>query len=233
MRLILHAGTHKTGTTSIQKVLSANRDWLRGNGLIVPPGDHHGFAKAVAAGDAVHISAFLRDAEKISGPNDTIIISSEKMYRFLLHDMNWSSVVSPNFFTGRDKYVAALAEALSRFDVTVLLFHRDYKGYFLPWLYITLVREGAIDTTYDEFVRHHESRFEFKKQVDIFRRHFSDVQTHAFEEAREAGIAAYFFQTIGFPMPSGADQVWAKKRRGNVLKIAARISSEQQFQPSD
>ena len=38
MRLILHAGTHKTGTTSIQKVLADNRDWLRERGLIYPDG---------------------------------------------------------------------------------------------------------------------------------------------------------------------------------------------------
>ena len=52
MRLILHAGTHKTGTTSIQKALFDNRVLLREYGLIYPDGRgvyrkerlaHHGF----------------------------------------------------------------------------------------------------------------------------------------------------------------------------------------------
>jgi hypothetical protein len=57
MKLVLHAGTHKTGTTSIQKVLSDNRTWLRDRGLIYPDGEgvyspkaplktHHVFARS-------------------------------------------------------------------------------------------------------------------------------------------------------------------------------------------
>lgn len=35
-RLVLHAGTHKTGTTSIQQTLRDNRDMLRGAGICYP-----------------------------------------------------------------------------------------------------------------------------------------------------------------------------------------------------
>ena len=60
MRLILHAGTHKTGTTSIQKVLADNREWLRERGLIYPDGKsafgktsipHHRFCRSLNGTD--------------------------------------------------------------------------------------------------------------------------------------------------------------------------------------
>lgn len=45
--LYIHAGTHKTGTTAIQKFLSANRDLLAKNGYLYPGTDqgHHDVAR--------------------------------------------------------------------------------------------------------------------------------------------------------------------------------------------
>lgn len=35
-RAVIHVGTEKTGTTSLQSVLAENRDWLRGHGILFP-----------------------------------------------------------------------------------------------------------------------------------------------------------------------------------------------------
>jgi hypothetical protein len=50
-KLFLHVGTHKTGTTSLQNFLSANRDALREHGVLIPSagcvdtcGGHHNIA---------------------------------------------------------------------------------------------------------------------------------------------------------------------------------------------
>ena len=57
MRLILHAGAHKTGTSTIQRALFENRGWLRARGIFYPDPRprfgsrfraHHALAHALA-----------------------------------------------------------------------------------------------------------------------------------------------------------------------------------------
>jgi hypothetical protein len=47
MEIILHLGTDKTGSTTLQSTLYANRDWLLARSLYVPKtclGQHNGHA---------------------------------------------------------------------------------------------------------------------------------------------------------------------------------------------
>ena len=53
MELYLHIGTEKTGTTTIQSFLAANRDLLKRNRILYPraPGEQNHRALAAAAQD--------------------------------------------------------------------------------------------------------------------------------------------------------------------------------------
>lgn len=83
--LYIHAGTHKTGTTAIQKFLSANRDLLAKNGYLYPGTDqgHHDVARELKKFTLHQIrdnqhSATRACFDEIGGSKlRTIIISSE------------------------------------------------------------------------------------------------------------------------------------------------------------
>jgi len=231
MRLILHAGTHKTGTTSIQKVLSDNRSWLRHHGLIYPDGDgvyspkaplkaHHVFARAftgTSAGGYAQAVQFLEGARtQLERPRDVILLSTEDVYRHIEGYGDWQHFADPDYWVRREGYLRRLAEALHGFDVTVLLFFRERQS-FARSLYAELVyRKERWQGSPEEFVAQFCHWFDYQQQVATFNAFFSDVRTSSYERVAEQGLIRTFFRTIGFPMPPNADQIWKRKTPKNI-----------------
>lgn len=110
-RLILHIGTHKTGTSYLQKLFLVNRDVLAAEsiGLAEPPdpvtGDHHFLLQIVRQGPAGH-DRFLASVE--TGHACTLL-SSECLLPYLVKNR-------------RAGHLPALLQP--RFDVSVVLYLR-------------------------------------------------------------------------------------------------------------
>ena len=90
-RLIIHVGSHKTGTTTIQAWLDQNADALKANGILYPeagrspyaPDQHWGFGNAIIEKDT---SALNKITQSISNELEkadyhTILISTEVLSR--------------------------------------------------------------------------------------------------------------------------------------------------------
>ncbi|MEM8854340.1 MAG: hypothetical protein AAGD34_11620 [Pseudomonadota bacterium] len=86
--LWIHAGTNKTGTTSIQASLEASRPWLAKNGILYPGTtlNHHHLARAAEAGEEAMTAAVdaLDHAAKGNGRATTTIISTERLQSITL-----------------------------------------------------------------------------------------------------------------------------------------------------
>lgn len=137
-KLILHAGTHKTGTTAIQAFAARHRAALAARGVLYPDltpiglehnYPQHLFAHALAGkgktrlspGDAVRVAGLWAEAAAETGA--TVFLSSEPLYRYSLREPG------DDWRAARGRYLDRLAEALAPFDVeTVLVFRRpdDY-----------------------------------------------------------------------------------------------------------
>jgi hypothetical protein len=221
MRLILHAGTHKTGTTSIQKVFTDNRDWLRKRGLIYPKGGsvfggtlpHHKFSHALTnsvAGDAERAKRFIDGVRAKARPGDTVLISAEPIYRHVYgHDL-WHGLAGEEYWLGRQRYLAAVADCLAGFDTRILLFFREPKS-FARSLYVEVQKKGVWQGTFDDFLAAYAVWFDYDRQISAFRSSFSDVETFSYEEACRDGLLKTFFAIIGFPLPPGAEDVWERR----------------------
>lgn len=230
MRLILHAGTHKTGTTSIQKALFDNRVLLREYGLIYPDGRgvyrkerlaHHGFVHGFTETSARSLARavqFLDDARaQLQRPGDTILISAEPIYRHIAGYDDWAHFADADYWVRRKDYLTRLSHALERFDVTVLLFFRERRS-FARSLYAEIVcKKGHWQGNPREFMGHFCHWFEYEQQVATFRAIFSDVRTFSYEKALDEGLIRTFFRTIGFPMPPNADQIWERKTPASIV----------------
>lgn len=230
MRLILHAGTHKTGTTSTQKVLYDSRGWLKDRGLLYPivkPFDgtrpHHKFAHALASGsskDLAQAREFI-SAIKVQAAtenSDAVILSSEPAYRHLSRGVGWAGMVAPDYWMRRKEYLQTLASLLGDFDVEVVLCFRDY-GYFLSWLYRAITREGAWEGDPSEFKKAYADRFDYDRQIALFRDVFPNVRTYQYEEAKQVGVIQSFFDVIGFPMPPDSASVWERPTKRAIIPI--------------
>lgn len=137
-KLILHAGTHKTGTTAIQAFAARHRDALAARGVLYPDltpiglehnYPQHLFAHALAekgktqlsAADAMRAAALWAEAAEARGA--TVFLSSEPLYRYNLREPG------DDWRAARGRYLDRLAEALSPFDVEAVLVFRRPDDY--------------------------------------------------------------------------------------------------------
>lgn len=240
-KLTLHAGIHKTGTTSIQKVLFDNRTWLAEKGFFYPvltpfvgARPHHNFAQAIASGNQFHTKKaqrFVRNIGKMAQPGDALIISAEPIYRHLLGGDGWAGLVAKDYYKTRNAYLSALAECLKDFDVEVILYFRD-SSYWLPWLHGVLKRKKIWTDGLERFTQEFGARFAYENQLELFSAHFSKIRTFQYEEAKAEGLIPHFFRAIGCPMPPGANSVWERptkkpqRKREEVLKIQSQEEQE-------
>lgn len=134
-RLILHIGTHKTGTTAIQRALASQRAACLAQGVIYPPTDrepwpelpkHCSIFSAAARGDAAHAEAerqWLLSVFRASGAH-TLLLSEEGL-----------SEPQPRLA----EFFAPLA---AEFDIVVVCMLRR-PDLFTESLYNQFVREAA------------------------------------------------------------------------------------------
>jgi hypothetical protein len=222
-RLILHAGTHKTGTTTIQQVLADNRAFLRGHGLVYPDSTvpfgvaraaHHPFAAALAgaepAGEA-KAAAFLQAARDALPAGATLLLSAESIYRHQRGRANRDFSVDPaDFWDRRRAYLAALAAARAAFDVEVLLFLRR-RDAFAQSLYREFITMKYWQGPFPVFLATFAPYFDYERHVALFREVFASVQVESYDRAAAEGVVPAFFRIIGFPTPPGADALWLRR----------------------
>lgn len=160
MKLILHIGTPKTGTTAVQRFLYANRQPLAAYGFhyATPPhGSEHAnaVANALSTGDSRAVQKFLARHVKSArrrGAN-TILISAENFYaRNVLAAMQRQQVL-PNALE-RDRMLVETLRALLPDEIAtsriVCYFRRPDR--YAESLYNQHIKRGVIDRTFDEFL---------------------------------------------------------------------------------
>jgi hypothetical protein len=222
-RLIVHAGTHKTGTTTIQHVLADNRAFLREHGLVYPDSvvpfgksraAHHQFAAALTGADAgaeAQAPAFVRAAREGLAPDATLLLSAESIYRHQRGQSHVDFSLDPaTFWDRRRAYLVALAAALVGFDVEILLFLRR-RDAFAQSLYREFIAMKYWQGPFPAFLETFAPYFDYERHVALFRAVFTTVRIESYEAAVAEGLVPAFFRIIGFPAPPGAEALWLRR----------------------
>ncbi|MCB1331235.1 MAG: hypothetical protein KDK28_18080 [Maritimibacter sp.] len=217
-RLILHAGSQKTGTTAIQFAMSENRDHLRAQGIWYPAiadffpvnpklssaRAHFAFANAVVSDtrrDNKRLARLLDAAATQPAGIDTILLSAETLFRLVAKR-------SPDDGRGKSKeiwhdrrmrYLGHLAELTADFDTEVLLYLRRVDRYA-----VSLYAESIVKTDktwgFRTFLRALNHRFDYRQTIDEFAAHFP-VRLRNFEAASANGLVQSFCDDIGLRVP--------------------------------
>lgn len=200
MSIILHVGTHKTGTTSIQAFARRHRVALRARGLWYPGFEdiglraqdaHHRLAQAFAATARSPITieeadAFLKHVRGAKRPGEVVLLSAESFYGQLC-DLN-------------DERGAALIEQVRRRlegdDVRVVMVVRPQWD-FARSLYQERVKAGRYPYDFAEYLARDRRWFEYHRGACALARAFDPVHVWRFDDLAEGGLVRTFFMRLG------------------------------------
>ena len=213
-RLLLHVGSHKTGTTSIQSALAANRPWLESRGIYYPnpkpylfgkSDAHHDVARALAGDDAreaTRLRKFRAHLIAAALRYDRILLSAEPFYR---HEIAGSGAAGGQrtpaaMLASRRAYVDRMAEFFAPFDTEVIVFLRRPDSFAVS-LYKSAVVGTLFSGGFDKFTERRIFRVDYKTQLELFGAYFPKVTYKSYESGLETGIVETFFDTIGAGSP--------------------------------
>lgn len=211
----MHAGTHKTGTTSIQRVLWQHADYLRKKGLLYPDGRvpfgpsefaHHQFAHSltgVSNAGLIEATAFATATFNTLRPGERVIISAEPIYRHQFgRTVQDYRIDLDTYWENRRRYLQGVRATLAAFDVEILLYFRARDRFAESWFW-HCTREFGPQPPIDDFLRSFDPWFDYERQVATFRSVFRSVRIESYEDAcaSPGGLVAHFFRTIDCDPP--------------------------------
>jgi hypothetical protein len=192
MRLILHAGTHKTGTKTLQHCLFANRKALASAGLAYPileaeAGERqmrsnnwlaHAFTAAYAITPSKAVVTVEQAARRV-GDAGIVLASAEDSSACCLGMRLWRGLDRPDFRDLQRDYLAKIASAFSRFDILpVLMFRRADE--FAQSLYQTIVGGNHFTGSFESFLSYAAPLLDYEAQRAVFATVFARVEVLSF-----------------------------------------------------
>lgn len=201
MRILLHAGTHKTGTSTIQNVLDRHRDTLRAASVFYPDARrvfggtyvaHHPFAHAVAEPHGHALARqFVEQLEQDIGPEDVVLLSAEPIYRHTWGDED-------GWWSRHAHYLVRLADTLGAHDVTpVLVFRR--RDTFVESLYHERVSKG-FGREFAHYADRVDRLLDYQRQLVLFREAFGKACELDFEDLAGGQLVSRFLEELGLTM---------------------------------
>ena len=199
--MILHAGTHKTGTTSIQMVLDQNRTWLHERGYLYPkfrPGyGHNALAHRLALTEREHVH--VRPAFEPASDH-TLILSAEDFWGIIRSHEDWNEFCHPNYWQRRIEYLRRVRSALCDFEEIVILICFRRQDEFAASLYGTKILNGRFRGSFRDFRSRSKPLFNYRRQLDAFRAAFDKVRFTSFDALKNNLVPA-FCDWAGVPVP--------------------------------
>jgi hypothetical protein len=232
-RLILHVGTHKTGTTSIQEALLAHSRELADQGVVYPNaawsfgGDprrstraaHFAFAEALADPSdrsLPRLEAFRDRLARALAASKTVVVSAESMYRHILVTTK-GRLSEDDKRAMRASYVRRMAEFFDGFDPEVIVYFRRPDA-FAESLYQEAAARAMVSHPFQRFVTQDAFRFDYAFQLELLRRHFP-VHAFGFEAAAQDDLVDHFMAVLGARVDCGLGKTTL---RASVPKRAAQ-----------
>jgi hypothetical protein len=159
---IVHAGTHKTGTTTVQDVMAAHRAQLAAAGIHYPALDDQGrdhnalvHRLAVCADDEMRSAreALVSGSSRLRGDPATLLLSAEEISTRIFNADPWAGFDDGSYWDQRRCFLARLRNVLPEgASVETFVCFRDPEAYAHS-LYATKLLSGKFDWSFSEFVR--------------------------------------------------------------------------------
>lgn len=189
-RLFLHIGTHKTGTTSVQRFFDRHRTALREAGIWYPEmtltgwrpaWSHHRVTHALAGIDAAKGPEdgreYFRAVREAVRPGEVVVVSAESMWRHVLPEPGAPAGTVTEDDASFARYVGRMREATADFDVAILVMLRR-QDLFLESLYHAAVSNGRFRGTFAEYLEEPQPLSHYDRRLAIWADHFGVDSVH-------------------------------------------------------
>jgi hypothetical protein len=224
MTIFIHIGTHKTGTTAVQRFAAAHRKALRARGLWYPSfwevgslagPAHHRFAHLLArqsspAAALRKAGRFMRRIGRKKRPGEIVLISAEPLSRHVFGD-------GGDYWTRRRAYLERLRQAVGTEDVVILAVIRRQDG-FARSLYQEKVKRTRLTEPFARFLARRSPRFDYRRQLSLFKDVFGAIKVLTYEGLAADGLVPAFFRALGVDI-SDLEAAPAVKRSMSVEHV--------------
>lgn len=202
MNLLLHIGTHKTATTSIQHFLTLNREILASHGFLYPENDDSAYvfnflASRIAFGKSHETADFLKKArDKATELNcHTVVISAESFFAmtgFFIDIQKRGR--SEDYWTHEARLIEDLKSACTDFqDITIACYLRP-QDELAASLYNQLVKNTfGITSSYEDFLTKHREIYDYQAHLDLWAKIFGkdSIRLKNFHEVKDDVIGDF------------------------------------------
>jgi hypothetical protein len=195
MKIIIHAGTHKTGSTSLQVFLRKAEKQLEEQGILVPgSGRPSGFGHNVSCGH--HVLAWsLRGKWGVT---------TDESWHALCQEINvWKGdrvVLSAEDFQNlTTEHIARIREYLDGYDLHMVAYVRNPLGYMIS-SYKQRVKMGTYAGTIRKYAREFAERLDYGVLINRWVKVLGSERVHVriFDKVRkEPGLEVDFCRVIG------------------------------------
>lgn len=210
--IIIHIGTHKTGTTSIQNFLSSNRDEIFSEGFMYSSisNNHSGPLASIFKDNPFNFFYYKKHLD--FRPTDIIGVNRKNIKKITseINENKDKKIV----YSGEELSFLTFSEVkrmqlfFSQFDdvVKIIIYKRDFFDYF-----ISAFKQHIKGGCYYDLIERNPPEYIFQKSLDIYKRVFGEanVAVRDYKYAKD-NIINDFLLTIGCKIES------AEQRKDNV-----------------
>ena len=205
MKLILHVGAHKTGTTTIQSNFYKYRSGFEAEGIWYPMINEvlentattriqHDIPKGLLNGNSSlteeQVRCFFEKLYTMAVAKnvESVFISSEPFYRGISGE--------GSYWVQKERYIKKLSLMLKLFDVEVVFVLRRQDD-FLESLYNENVKTWRYTKNIKQFHEEQKFFFEYKNQIQHWAKYFN-VKAIAFEQLAKGDREAFLYNFLNF-----------------------------------
>ena len=197
MQLILHIGTHKTGTSAVQECLYRNERRLAERGIYYAHRPRsptlNQLAHLIATGRKAEAQALLDNhlAKARAGGATTLLISAESFFAMTMFFRKLEGELVEDYWAAESRAIELLQSVLPA-DLSkrvVVFFRRQDK--FLESVYAQTVRTRPLSESCEQFRDTAGEALDYARYMRLWSRAFPDCAVYTYEET--ANDAARFF----------------------------------------
>ena len=229
MTIVLHIGSHKTGTTAVQDFAASNRSALREAGLWYPDyteaglgesrvAHHHaanGIARAPLGMAPEKAAAFFDFVTRNKRPGETVLISAEPIYRQVIvpEGGHRNRLRGEAFWDAHRAYLELLRQQFATDDLKVLVVFRRQDS-FAASMYQEQVKTTRYRHDFRRFIKEKKFHFNYLRHARELSEVFPQVVAEPYNRLTAGGnLIANFFALLGVEPPP----VDPAKRRNESL----------------